>query len=70
MPSWLASVSSWLLGGQTVAAPCPERVEPQAFWAPPRLRHVHPDEQGEPFPEAGSSTSTRLSIARCSASTR
>jgi hypothetical protein len=45
MPSWLASVRNWLPGGQKVADPCPIRVEPQAKWVPPPLRHVHPDDQ-------------------------
>jgi hypothetical protein len=45
MPSWLTSVRSWLSGGRSVAAPCPQRVEPSVQWAPPPLRHVHADEQ-------------------------
>jgi hypothetical protein len=45
MSSWLASVRAWLSGGQSVSAPCLKRVEPSVQWAPPRLRHVHPDEQ-------------------------
>jgi hypothetical protein len=45
MPSWLASVRSWLPGVRAVSSPCPQRVEPQAAWVPPPLRHVHADEQ-------------------------